>query len=195
MFAYQVTDPERYGVVVVRCGRHGRRRSTRSPRQPQTELGGHRPVFLRPRRRRRSREALKPSARGETEIIDVLNAYLARGELTSACSAAAMPGSTPARTTACTRRRASSARSSIAGDQDRLPRGDRAATRLARPRRCAGSRRADGQDRLCQLSEEDGAGRVSVAQRPGHRRRRLHRLGAGAGGWSGRGTASSISTS
>ena len=42
---------------------------------------------------------LKPSARGELEIVGVINAYLAQGKLRVGCSAAGSHGWTPGRTT------------------------------------------------------------------------------------------------
>ena len=79
VFAYPVTDPERHGVVELDAD--GRVVSLEEkPRQPRSNLAvvG---LFFFDHRVCDIAAALKPSARGETEIIDVQKQYLAWGEL------------------------------------------------------------------------------------------------------------------
>ncbi len=79
VFGYHVADPERYGVVEF--DREGRVLSIEEkPERPKSKfavtgiyvLDGSAPARAR---------ALRPSARGELEIVDVLNGYLAEGRL------------------------------------------------------------------------------------------------------------------
>ena len=79
VFAYHVTDPERYGVAEF--DRDGRVLSMEEkPRQPKSSYAitglyfcdGDAPAHAR---------SLKPSARGELEITDLLRSYLAPGRL------------------------------------------------------------------------------------------------------------------
>ncbi|MBX9797366.1 glucose-1-phosphate thymidylyltransferase RfbA [Sphingomonas sp.] len=79
VFAHQVADPERYGVVAFdAAGRPAR--LVEKPATPPSDWAltglyfcdGEAPALAR---------ALTPSARGETEIVDLLSAYLARGTL------------------------------------------------------------------------------------------------------------------
>ena len=80
VFAYQVTDPERYGVVAF--DDEGTVTSLEEkPREPKTNWAVTGLYFCDPQVVAIAK-ALKPSARGETEIVDVLNAYRAKGELT-----------------------------------------------------------------------------------------------------------------
>ncbi|QDL91138.1 glucose-1-phosphate thymidylyltransferase RfbA [Paroceanicella profunda] len=80
VFGYQVADPERYGVVAFTAG--GRVLSIEEkPEVPKSDfavtglyvLDGRAPEMAR---------RVKPSARGELEITDLLNLYLAEGSLT-----------------------------------------------------------------------------------------------------------------
>ena len=96
--------PQRYGVVEFDERRPRRRRSRRSRAKPQIELRGDRALFLR-REVVEIAESSRPSPRGELEITDLNRAYLHRGSCRWSCSAAAMPGSTPAPTIADAGRR------------------------------------------------------------------------------------------
>jgi glucose-1-phosphate thymidylyltransferase len=79
VFAYPVKDPERYGVVEF--DRAGKAKSIEEkPKQPRSRYAvtgfyflGSDAIDIASR--------LKPSARGELEITDVLDVYLKRGEL------------------------------------------------------------------------------------------------------------------
>ncbi|MBI3179372.1 MAG: glucose-1-phosphate thymidylyltransferase, partial [Deltaproteobacteria bacterium] len=79
VFAYRVRDPERYGVVELDAD--GRVLSIEEkPTQPKSRYAVPGLYFL-DRDVVKIARGLRPSTRGELEIIDVLRAYLARGEL------------------------------------------------------------------------------------------------------------------
>ena len=79
IFAYHVSDPERYGVVEFDAG--GRvislEEKPKAPRSNYAVPG----VYLYDNEVVRIAKALKPSARGELEITDVNKEYLRRGTL------------------------------------------------------------------------------------------------------------------
>jgi glucose-1-phosphate thymidylyltransferase len=79
VFAHEVRDPERYGVVSFDS--HGRATSIEEkPREPKSRwaVTG---LYFYDRDVCDIAAGLRPSARGELEITDVNNAYLARGAL------------------------------------------------------------------------------------------------------------------
>ena len=79
VFAYRVQDPERYGIVEF--NRSGRaltiEEKPRVPRSDWAIIG----LYFFDREVVAITEKLKPSARGETEIVDVIIDYLKRGTL------------------------------------------------------------------------------------------------------------------
>jgi glucose-1-phosphate thymidylyltransferase len=79
IFAYVVQDPERYGVVEV--GPDGRALSVEEkPSRPKSNYAATGLYFF-DRDVVGIARGIRPSARGEYEIADVINAYLARGDL------------------------------------------------------------------------------------------------------------------
>ncbi len=79
IFGYWVRDPERYGVVEL--DRDGRVKSLEEkPKQPKSSYAVPGLYFFDQRVVEIAR-GLRPSARGELEIVDVMRDYLQRGEL------------------------------------------------------------------------------------------------------------------
>ncbi len=79
IFAYQVKDPERYGVLEFDESGHIISIEEK-PKQPKSSLAVTGLYFYDNSVIEIAR-SLRPSARGELEITDVSNAYLARGKL------------------------------------------------------------------------------------------------------------------
>jgi glucose-1-phosphate thymidylyltransferase len=79
VFAYQVTDPQRYGIVAF--DRHGRADSIEEkPAQPRSNwaVTG---LYFYDNKVIDIAAAVRPSARGEIEITDINRAYLETGDL------------------------------------------------------------------------------------------------------------------
>ena len=118
IFAYPVTDPERYGVVEFASD--GRIHDiVEKPKQPKSRYAVT-GVYFYDNQVLDIAASIQPSARGELEITDVNRAYLGRGELYSEVLGVAPPGSTPAPTTRCSKP-ASSSRPSKSGRVSRSP--------------------------------------------------------------------------
>jgi glucose-1-phosphate thymidylyltransferase len=79
VFSYLVKDPERFGVVELDAQRRAvsLEEKPARPRSNQAVTG----LYFFDNRAVAIAAGLKPSARGETEILDVLRPYLAAGEL------------------------------------------------------------------------------------------------------------------
>lgn len=80
VFGYRVVDPERYGVVDFDA--QGQAMSiVEKPEKPQSDYAVTGLYFLDETAPARAR-AVKPSARGELEIVTLLDSYLTEGSLT-----------------------------------------------------------------------------------------------------------------
>lgn len=83
VFAYQVDDPERYGVVTFDDGTNRATSIEEKPRNPKSRwaVTG---LYFYDKDITDIARSIRPSARGELEITDVNLVYLARGDLTIA---------------------------------------------------------------------------------------------------------------
>jgi len=79
VFAYHVTDPERYGVVEFDANGHAIsiEEKPKNPRSQWAVTG----LYVYDGRAGKFASELKPSARGELEITDLNNVYLSEGSL------------------------------------------------------------------------------------------------------------------
>ncbi|GAC1420995.1 MAG: glucose-1-phosphate thymidylyltransferase RfbA [Acidobacteriaceae bacterium] len=81
VFAYAVTDPERYGVVEFDANRKAVSLEEK-PKQPKSRYAVT-GIYFYDKQIVRVAEGIKPSPRGELEITDVNRWYLERGQLTT----------------------------------------------------------------------------------------------------------------
>lgn len=79
VFAYQVRDPERYGVVEIDANKRALSIEEK-PKQAKSDYAVTGLYFVDGDAARIAR-GLKPSARGELEVVDVLKDYMTRGKL------------------------------------------------------------------------------------------------------------------
>ena len=103
VFAYQVRDPERYGVVTF----DGDGMATQIVEKPTVPLSNWAVIglYFYDHRVTDFARTIKPSARGELEITDLNRIYLEAGDLNVERLAAGARGSTRGPRTACCRRR------------------------------------------------------------------------------------------
>ncbi len=80
VFAYQVEDPERYGVVSFDPETGAATRVVEKPEHPESRWAVTGLYFF-DRQVTEIARGITPSARGELEITDIVSDYLARGEL------------------------------------------------------------------------------------------------------------------
>lgn len=81
VFGYQVTDPERYGVVTFDDSGENAVEIVEKPEQPASDYAVTGLYFLDGSAPQRAK-AIKPSPRGELEITSLLESYLSDGTLT-----------------------------------------------------------------------------------------------------------------
>jgi len=112
VFAYQVRDPERYGVVAF--DPHGRAVEVVEKPAAPTSNWAITGLSFYDKHVSDIAPQIKPSARGELEITDLNRVYLEMGRFTWRSCRAAAPGWMPARPTACCRPPPSCRRSSHA---------------------------------------------------------------------------------
>ena len=156
VFGYQVSDPERYGVVGFDASGTRAAEIVEKPEVPPSNYAVTGLYFLDGTAPARAR-TVKPSPRGELEITSLLSIYLAKARCPWRRWAAAMPGSTPAPMPACSMRAIScapcrTARASRSARRRRSPTAGAGSTgRCCWPMRSGSQRPATG--RFCALSQ------------------------------------------
>ena len=177
VFAYQVRDPERYGVVTMDAD--GRALDiVEKPAAPTVQLGGDRPVFLRRAGQRHGRRGSSPRPAASWRSPTSTASTWRRARCTSSDSAAAAPGWTPARRTACCRpppscRPSSRARACWSAAPRRWP----SAWAGSTPTGCAHHARALGKTELGRVLAELADGETGMTRHEGRtpRHPRRHR--------------------